>query len=181
MSINKVMVSGLAAGYLCLVPSAKAEMPYKDLPMERHAENAVMQPVKDVNLRKDQIPAKLIAIQDHPYDLENMRGCRALEIEIVQLNNTLGPDINQLPEKSLTEKREKGVSRIAGSFIGGLIPFRGVVRELTGANAAKERFLKAIAAGNARRSFLKGVAVAKGCFASPQPSKITLAYNLKGF
>lgn len=181
MSFNKTMLSGLAVGYLCLAPCAKAEMPNKDLSMERHAENAVMQPIKDVNLMKDPIPAKLIAIQDHPYDLENMRGCRALEIEIAQLDSILGPDINQLSEKSLTEKREKGVSRVAGSIIGGLIPFRGVVRELTGANAAKERFLKAIAAGNARRSFLKGVAVTKACLAPPRLFQITLAYNLKGF
>ncbi len=181
MSINKVMAGAFAAGALCLATSAQAEMPQKDLPMERHAENAVMQPVKDINLRKDPIPAKLLTVQDHPYDLENMRGCRALGIEIAQLDDVLGPDINQLQEESLVEKREEGVSRIAGSLIGGLIPFRGVVRELSGSNAAKRRFLTAIAAGNARRSFLKGVAVTKGCLAPPQPFKVALAYDLKGF
>lgn len=181
MSINKATASAFVAGALCLATSAQAAMPQKDLPIQQHAQNAVMQPAKDINLRKDPIPAKLIAVQDHPYDLENMRGCRALAIEVAQLDDVLGPDINQMQEESLAEKREEGVSRVAGSLIGGLIPFRGVVRELSGSNAAKRRFLTAIAAGNARRSFLKGVAVTKGCLAPPQPFKIALAYDLKGF
>jgi hypothetical protein len=181
MSINKVIANLLAAISVSFATHAPAEMPHKDLPMERHAENAVMQPVKDVNLRKDAIPEKLISIQNHPYDLENMRGCPALEREIVQLDTILGADINQLQEKSLTEKREAGVSRVAGAMIGGLIPFRGVVRELSGANASKRRFLEAIAAGNARRSFLKGVAVTKGCLTPPQPRTLALTYNFQGF
>lgn len=181
MSINTAVASAFAASLLCLTASARAEIPNQDLPMERHAQNAVMQPVKDINLRKDPIPAKLIAIRDRPYDLENMRGCRALENEIAQLNEVLGPDISELQEESRTEKREQGVSRVAGAFIGGLIPFRSVVRELTGANAAKRRFLEALAAGNARRSFLKGVAVTKGCSVQPQARALTLAYNFRGF
>ncbi|QTD56644.1 hypothetical protein [Parasphingorhabdus cellanae] len=181
MSTNKTAASLFTAICVSFATSAQAEMPHKDLSMERHAENALMQPVKDVNLRKDQIPEKLLAVQNHPYDLENMRGCRALEAEITQLDELLGPDINQLQEKSLTEKREQGVSRVAGAMIGGLIPFRGVVRELSGANAAKRRFLEAIAAGNARRSFLKGVAVTKGCLTAPQPRVLALAYNFQGF
>lgn len=181
MSINKVMACALAVGSVCIATHAQAEMPQEDLPMQQHAQNAVMQPAKDVNLRKNQIPLKLIAVQNHPYDLENMRGCRALGIEIAQLDDVLGPDINQMGEESLTEKREQGVSRVAGAMIGGLIPFRSVVRELTGANAAKRRFLEAIAAGNARRSFLKGVAVTKGCFTPTRPLELTLAYNFQGF
>lgn len=181
MSINKASASAFATAWLCLASTAQAEVPNRDLPMERHAQNAVMQPAKDVNLRKDSIPAKLIAIREHPYDLENMRGCRALENEITQLDKVLGPDISELQEESRTEKREQGVSRVAGAFIGGLIPFRSVVRELTGANAAKRRFREAIAAGNARRSFLTGVGVTKGCLTPPRSTETALAYDLKGF
>ncbi|MEP3227283.1 MAG: hypothetical protein ABJO01_14995 [Parasphingorhabdus sp.] len=181
MSTHTALASGLIIALSLIAIPAKADMPHRDLTMERHAENAVMQPVKDVNLRKDPIPPKLIAIQNHPYDLENMRGCQALAIEIAQLDDALGPDVNQLQEESRTEKREQGLSRIAGAFIEGLIPFRGVVREISGANATERQFLQALAAGNARRSFLKGVAVTKGCVSPPPAKTIALAYDLSGF
>tara|TARA_R110000772_G_scaffold82239_2_gene174517 strand:+ start:663 stop:1208 length:546 start_codon:yes stop_codon:yes gene_type:complete len=181
MSINRAMTNLFLAISLIFAVSARAEMPRQGSSMQQHAENAVMQPVKDVNMRKDPIPPKLIAIQDHPYDLENMRGCRALGFEIGQLDAVLGPDINQIENVSAAEKREAGASRIAGSIIGGLIPFRGIVREISGANAAERRFLSAIAAGNARRSFLKGVAVTKGCFPDPRSAQLALAYDLQGF
>ncbi|MEH6757665.1 MAG: hypothetical protein V7676_09140 [Parasphingorhabdus sp.] len=186
MSINRAM-AGLSLARLSLAMTlsfavgAQAEVPNKDSSMQEHAENAVMQPVKDVNMRQDPIPPKLLAIQHHPYDLENMRGCRALGFEIGQLDAVLGPDINQLDDVSDAEKREEGASRIAGSIIGGLIPFRGIVREISGANAAERRFLSAIAAGNARRSFLKGVAVTKGCFPHRRPDHFALTYDLRGF
>ncbi len=181
MSVYKSTGNALVACIFCFAGNAQAEMPHRDLPMHQHAQNAVMQPIKDVNLRKDPIPPKLIAVQHHPYDLQNMRGCKALEIEIAELDYTLGPDINQLPEQSVAEKREQGVSRVAGSLLGGLIPFRSVVRELSGSNAAKRKFQEAIAAGNARRSFLKGVAVTKGCLAVPQPVRVALVYDMTGF
>ncbi len=143
--------------------SAAAETPNTEQPMLHHAEKAVMQPAKDVNLHKDKIPVRLQEIRKAPYDLTGVVGCRAIHTEITSLRPLLGPDVNENPNLSRAEKRERSVSRIAGGFLGGIIPFRGVVRELTGVNTERRRYQAALAAGFARRSFLKGIAHSQGC------------------
>ncbi|GAB5488483.1 MAG: hypothetical protein Pars2KO_20530 [Parasphingorhabdus sp.] len=143
--------------------SVSAETPNTEKPMLHHAEKAVVQPAKDVNLHKDKIPARLLEIQRAPYDLTNLDGCRAITSEIASLRPLLGPDVNEDPKLTKAEKRERSVSRIAGGFLGGFIPFRGVLREVTGANAQRRKYRAAYAAGFARRSFLKGVAVSQNC------------------
>lgn len=141
----------------------QATTPNVEQPMGDHVENAVTQPARDVNLKKNEIPARLLEIQKSPYDLSHIDGCRAITAEIASLRPILGPDVNEVPRLSRAEKRERSVSRVAGGILGGLIPFRGVVREVTGANAADLRYQQAMAAGFARRSFLKGMAHSKGC------------------
>ncbi len=148
--------------------AAWAEAPNVEKPMLHHAESAVTQPIKDVNLRKDKIPVRLIEIQKAPYDLTGIEGCNSLSAEIASLRPLLGPDVNEDPDLSRAEKRERSVSRVAGGILGGLIPFRGVVREVTGANAAQRRYREAMAAGFARRSFLKGMAYSEGCELAPE-------------
>ena len=143
--------------------AVSAETPNTEQPMLHHAGKAVMQPAKDVNLHKDKIPVRLLEIRKAPYDLTGIEGCRAINSEIASLRPLLGPDVNEDPKLSKAEKRERSVSRIAGGFLGGIIPFRGVVRELTGANAERRRYQAALAAGFARRSFLKGLAYSKDC------------------
>jgi hypothetical protein len=53
----------------------------------------------------------------------------------------------------------------------GWIPARGIVRSLTGASKAEERYLAAIDAGLRRRSYLKGLGEGQKCAppASPTP------------
>ncbi len=143
--------------------SASAETPNTEQPMLHHAGKAVMQPAKDVNLRKDKIPVRLQEIRKAPYDLTGIEGCRALSTEINSLRPLLGPDVDEDPKLSKAEKRERKASRLAGGFIGGLIPFRAVVREVSGANASRRRYQAALAAGFARRSYLKGIAMGQGC------------------
>jgi len=45
----------------------------------------------------------------------------------------------------------------------GLVPFRGWVRKLSGAERYSKQVQAAIAAGAARRAFLKGLMAAKAC------------------
>lgn len=161
-----MMRAGFAA-VICLLSLTtqplRAEAPDVERPMVDHVEDAVTQPAKDVNLKKEKIPERLLKIQRAPYDLTGMDRCTAIVAEIRSLRPLLGPDVNEDPHLTRAEKRERSVSRVAGGLIGGLIPFRGVVREVTGANAAEQRYRKALSAGFARRSFLKGVAHSKGC------------------
>jgi hypothetical protein len=47
--------------------------------------------------------------------------------------------------------------------VGSLIPFRGIIRELSGANDQQRKVSTAIQAGVARRAYLKGVGQQRGC------------------
>jgi molybdopterin synthase catalytic subunit len=69
------------------------------------------------------------------------------------------------------EDGEKRLSegRIGQSVVGAFIPFRGIVREATGA-AENDRTLRAAyTAGMARRAFLKGLGIGKGCAYPARP------------
>jgi hypothetical protein len=62
--------------------------------------------------------------------------------------------------------------------VSSLIPFRGLIRELSGANAQDRAIQAAIQAGLARRGFLKGVGAVRRCGypASPASSQVVDAY-----
>lgn len=116
-----------------------------------------------------EVPQKLQDIQDDPYSLSGMRGCAAIIGEVRELNEVLGPDVNEIVSKSRGKKREETAARVAGSAIGSIIPFGGIIGEVTGANAERRRYNKAVYAGTVRRGFLKGVGLQKGCKAPGRP------------
>jgi hypothetical protein len=116
-----------------------------------------------------EVPQKLQDIQDDPYSLSGLRTCSAIIAEVKQLNDVLGPDVNEQVDKSLAKKREATAARVAGSAIGSIIPFGGIIGEVTGANAERRRYNIAVYAGTVRRGFLKGVGLQKGCKAPARP------------
>ncbi|QJB68592.1 hypothetical protein [Parasphingorhabdus halotolerans] len=116
-----------------------------------------------------EVPAKLQAIQDAPYSLSGLRGCAAIIREVNELNDVLGPDVNETVDKSKAKKREETAGRVAGSAIGSIIPFGGIIGEVTGANAERRRYNIAVYAGTVRRGFLKGVGRERGCKAPARP------------
>ncbi len=121
--------------------------------------DAALTPVSDLNLKKDEIPALLIAAQTRPYDLTGLRQCNRLTVAVSELDTMLGPDLD-LPQ----EERERiTAGRVAQAAVGAFIPFRGLIREISGANAHERRLQAAIVAGSARRAFLKGYGEARGC------------------
>ncbi|MBB5704971.1 hypothetical protein [Sphingopyxis panaciterrulae] len=116
-----------------------------------------------------EVPEKLLAIQDDPYSLAGLRKCAAIIREVRELDAVLGPDVNQQVDKSLAKKREETAGRVAGTVAGSLIPFGGLIGEVTGANAERRRYAAAIYAGTVRRGFLKGVGLERGCKAPARP------------
>jgi hypothetical protein len=116
-----------------------------------------------------EIPQKLMDIQDEPYSLSGLRRCSAIIAEINQLNEVLGPDVNERVDKSRAKKREQTAARVAGSAVRSIIPFSSIVGEVTGANAERRRYNEAVYAGTVRRGFLKGVGLQKGCKAPARP------------
>lgn len=116
-----------------------------------------------------EVPDKLIAIQDDPYSLAGLGRCAAIRREVEELDAVLGPDVNQRVDKSRAKKREETAARVAGTVASSIIPFKGLIGEVTGANAERRRYAAAIYAGTVRRGFLKGVGLERGCKAPARP------------
>lgn len=120
------------------------------------------QPARDVGMSKREIPPILQKAYDDPYSLAGLKTCRALAAEVTNLNGVLGPDYtvgNAYKENRAGKLAEAGGKTIINS----IIPFRGLVREVTGAAPADRQMNAAIDAGLARRGFLRGVHLKQGC------------------
>lgn len=150
----------LAAPAPLLAQEAKPPEPEKPI-TERSPTmgDAVTTPVSDLNLKKDPIPPLLIAAQDRPYDLAGLRRCSDISAAVRELDAMLGPDLD-LPQET---GRKTSAGSVAQAAVGSFIPFRGLIREISGANDSQRRLQTAIQAGIARRSFLKGIGTARGC------------------
>lgn len=125
-----------------------------------NAVNAATQPLSDLNLRKTAIPPLLLRAQARPYDLLDIRDCDAVRAEIAGLERLLGPDADARPE---SESGVNAALKAGGDVLGSVIPFRGLVRQLSGASEHQARWRSAIYAGVARRSYLKGYGKALNC------------------
>lgn len=128
--------------------------------MGEDAVDAATQPLADLNLRKKEIPLILQIAQTAPYDFASMDGCPALNREITRLEEVLGPDADAPADKDGLVN--KGL-QLGGNVLSGFIPFRGLIRQISGANAERAKWETAIYSGVARRSFLKGYAKGLGC------------------
>ena len=134
------------------------------------AEVEVMSPLADINLRKKAIPVVLRAALENPYDLTNIKSCLGYATAISDLDVALGDDIDVAHDKTTEEKMGNGAGAIAKSVIGSFIPFRGVIRELSGANAQQRAWERAIYAGSVRRAFLKGMGQSQDCAYPARPA-----------
>jgi hypothetical protein len=139
-------------------------------PANVKAEDVVMSPLSDINLKKKDIPAVLKAALADPYDLTGIKSCLGFATAITDLDMALGDDIDVAHEKSDEEKFGNGAGAIAKSVIGSFIPFRGVIRELSGANAQQRAWERAIYAGSVRRAFLKGMGQSNNCAYPARPA-----------
>jgi hypothetical protein len=147
-------------GLLVLSVPALAQSGERQDSVGEDAVDAVTQPLSDLNLRNREIPLILVLAQEEPYNLSEVEGCDALRTEVARLDEVLGPDADAPPEG--TGIINRGL-RTGGDMLGGMIPFRGIVRQISGANAEAKRWRVAIYAGVARRSFLKGYMAGKRC------------------
>lgn len=132
-------------------------------PQNVKIEDVVLSPLADVNLKKKAMPRVLEAALTDPYDLSGIESCAGYATAIQDLDVALGDDIDVAHDKSNDEKMGNGAAAIAKSVIGSFIPFRGVIRELSGANAQERAWQRAIYAGSVRRAFLKGMGQSRGC------------------
>lgn len=121
-----------------------------------------MQPAKDFGLEHTDIPPILQEARNAPYDLDGLGACQALSAEVSRLNAVLGPDYDAATEAK--DDKAKNLAKAGGNAaLGAIIPFRGLVREVSGAAGEQRAMNAAIDAGYARRGFLRGVHRARGC------------------
>jgi hypothetical protein len=147
--------------------------------MDRKLSDAVVAPLADLNLVRTPIPAILAVAQTAPYALPTDTACAALGQEIAALDAVLDPDLDVAANAIEPTLMERGGNAASDAMIGavrstteGVIPFRGWVRKLTGAERYARELAAAIGAGTVRRAYLKGLGQAGGCVppAAPHPA-----------
>lgn len=131
---------------------------------------AAVTPLNDLNLVRAEIPPTLVAAQKAPYGMPADSGCATLRGEVEALDAVLGSDLDTAPSAGNPGLVERGSAAVGSAATGalrgaaeGIIPFRGWVRKLSGAERYSRDVAAAIAAGTVRRAFLKGLGQAAGC------------------
>lgn len=157
-------------------------------PIAKQLTGAVLAPLNDLNLVRAKIPPALLAAQKAPYGPPADPSCDGLAAEVRQLDAALAPDLDvpsthgsqSLIERGRTDADEAAVGALRHTAEG-LIPYRGWVRKLSGAQRYSKLVTDAIGAGIVRRAYLKGLGQAQGCQAPAapwrpsQPAEVPLA------
>ncbi len=148
------------SGAGALAHNRKLQQPVGEV-LDRAGKIAV-QPAHDVGVARTEIPPVLLKAAEDPYSVEKLGTCSALTEAIKELSDVLGPDFTTARQRR--ENRAGKIAEAGGrSGVNTVIPFRGIVREITGAAPAQRRLNAAIDAGYARRGFLRGLHYARHC------------------
>lgn len=180
-SIKGILVATgvlVAAGGLVAIPAGAQQATEHEEPAEQtpnqtpigqrdtSAVDVVATPATDLNLRKGEIPQILLDAQADPYGIRYLKRCSQVAEAVRNLDDVLGDDIDIAQDPS--GKLRPG--RVAQSVVGSFIPFRGIIREISGASSQERKLQAAIYAGIARRSFLRGVGLQRGCAWPARPA-----------
>jgi hypothetical protein len=176
MNITSALTLAAAAFALTLAGCASPDTAKGAAKEGIQLQKAVEAPLADLNLVQEKIPAVLEAAIKAPYALPSQRDCAALANEVRGLDGALGADLDTPPTAAnpgLVERGSNMVGDAANDALKGaaesVIPFRGWVRRLDGAERHSKAVAAAIAAGSVRRAFLKGVGQTLGCEAPAAP------------
>jgi hypothetical protein len=109
-------------------------------PKDANVGDVVTTPLETVNLKKEDIPPILSRARQAPYTMTGLRTCAAISGEIRRLDAVLGDDID------IADYTKGGlkVGNTAKSIVGSLIPFGGIIREISGANEAQRQWQVAL-------------------------------------
>lgn len=148
----------VAAGTLIVsVPSLAQEM--------EDVRDVAETPLEDIGLSKEELAQVLLEAAQDPYSNRGLDTCNSLVAEIARLDTVLGNDYD------LAGKEKTGVSgkNVAKGVVGSIIPFRSIVREVSGAAGDKRKADAAVRAGLARRAYLKGLGQGRDCSYPARP------------
>lgn len=140
---------------------------------------AVSAPMRDLNLLRSKIPPVLLEALEDPYKRPKPSTCSELIALLRPLNEALGADIDEPStpdDRALIAKGKEAAGDTALGMVASaaqdLIPMRGWVRKLTGAEQHDKLVRAAITAGGIRRGYLKGLGEAKGCNPPATPTHV---------
>jgi hypothetical protein len=136
---------------------------------------AVSAPLRDLNVLRTKIPDVLLLAVADPYARppEPVTCARLIDL-VTPLDDALGADLD-VPSTDNDDLLVKGKGAAYGFVAGAasdVIPFRGWVRQLTGAQRHDRLVQAAITAGAVRRAYLKGLGEAHGCTPPATPSHV---------
>lgn len=184
---RNVMVTGFTLMLLsgCTMHSEKLDLTENH--NVNDAIDAATGPLQDLNLRRTPIPPLLVQVAANPYGHKPKVTCDDIKTEVSQLDDLLGPDI-QISKAALTDGDGNLVQNVknldfldgeaptAASLVGtagdlvhdtaigaiksqtDFLPFRSIIRRVSGANRHQKRLETAYMAGKLRRAYLKGLA-----------------------
>jgi hypothetical protein len=139
-------------------------------PDSKRVTTAATTPLSDLNLVSTPIPPVLLDARQQPYAMPPVTGCDALAEAVAALDEVLGPDVDASKDKADPDLMERGSEAVGDAAVGaiqgaaaGVLPFRGWLRRLSGADKRDKEVRASIDAGQARRGFLKGLRAAQGC------------------
>lgn len=165
MSISMSARALITAGALALFAIVPAQAQMQEEP---DASDVARTPLEDFNIDADDLPEVLIEAAENPYATEGLTSCNAIVAEVARLDTVLGADFDIAGED---EGGGLSEGRVAKSIVGSFIPFRGIVREVSGANKRRAEFNRAVTAGMVRRGFLKGLGAQRGCDYPARPKE----------
>jgi len=130
-------------------------------------DDVALTPLTDLGITSKDVPEVLLRAVSDVYASGQLHTCNSLTAEILRLDEALGDDYDAYAEG----KGGIDVGRAAQGLVGSIIPFRGLVREVSGA-ASKERAMQAAyTAGMVRRGFLKGLGQERQCAVPARPAE----------
>ncbi len=141
---------------------------------------AVTAPARDLNMLRTKIPQVLLDALEDPYKRPDPATCTEIIAQVRPLYEALGADIDDPAsggdERDLIDKGRDAAEDTALGFVAGaaqdLIPLRGWVRRLSGAERHDRLVRAAITAGGIRRGYLKGLGESRGCNPPATPSHL---------
>ena len=188
MSIKKIILYigiipffGLAA---CATANSKIEgqpannttSEAQDAPSKRvnsAAKEIMEQPFRDLGFMKKEIPAALAQIAD-PYSTPEGMDCTWISYQISQLDIVLPHEAVRsasFDDRSQSEKNAETMAKATDSAMNevvrgaatSIVPVRGIVRKLSGAEKSDSDYNAALERGKIRRGYLRGLSFAKNC------------------
>jgi hypothetical protein len=140
---------------------------------------AATAPLSDLNIVRADIPQALRNAQKGgAYARPADTACPALVAEVEALDAALGNDLDHAADENKPGALQRGAGAVGGAAVGALrgaaedvVPFRGWVRKLTGAERYSKEVAAAIEAGTVRRAYLKGLGESLACPAPAAPRR----------